>query len=93
MTGLQALVGGIMVMFLVGGLPHPLWADNGPRPPIIIPLTPEGSPDSQRFRPETPGQTIRQNREQLREYKEVPPPASPNNKEEKPPQEETEKVK
>ena len=43
-----------------------------PAPPVVNPPNP--SPDRQRFRPETPGDLIRSNREKVEEYKSVPPP-------------------
>jgi hypothetical protein len=44
--------------------------------PVVNP--PQQSPDRQRFRPETPGNLIKSNREKVQEYQSVPPPEVPS---------------
>jgi hypothetical protein len=47
-----------------------------PASPAVTP--PLQSPDRQRFRPETPGNLIKSNREKVQEYQSVPPPEVPS---------------
>jgi len=93
MASLRALVLSILVTVLMGGLTFPALGQDV-NPPIVPEIrVPQESPDRQRFRPETPGQIIKQNREQVEQYKAVPPPTEPTSQEVKPSQEGAEKAK
>lgn len=64
---LFAITAIIFIIILAAANPRP--ADTAFPPPVL-----RDPPDFQRFDPETPGQRIKRNREQVDEYRRVPVP-------------------
>ena len=64
---LLSLVVFIITVALVGPMgPSPSWATE--------PTSPQAAPDTQRFKPEPPGQAIKKANEDAERYSKVPPP-------------------
>jgi hypothetical protein len=70
----MSLLGALLFVGLLPGTA----AAPPPPPPIIIP-----GKDSQVFRPESPGYLIKKNRDQVLEYRQVPPPTAETGEPEK----------